>query len=130
MTRNKIQINGKRMLLSRFLMEKKLGRELTQYEEVHHKDENPLNDDINNLEVVDRRFHRAIHMWENDYKKGKPGLKGSIHPNTTLTEEKVKEIKRYLRLGIYTQIQISQIFKVNKQTINDIHRGRRWSHVQ
>lgn len=45
----------------KYLMEIKLGRYLIDDEEVHHKDFNPQNNDINNLEVISRLLHSEIH---------------------------------------------------------------------
>ena len=45
----------------RLLMELKLGRPLLKTEDVHHKDENPLNNDIENLEVIDHKEHERQH---------------------------------------------------------------------
>ena len=45
----------------RVLMEAILGRALLPTEDVHHKDENPRNNDPNNLEVIDHREHERQH---------------------------------------------------------------------
>lgn len=45
----------------RLLMEKALGRQLLKTEDIHHKDENPLNNDISNLEVIDHKEHERQH---------------------------------------------------------------------
>ena len=45
----------------KYLMEKELGRKLLPGEEVHHKDENPLNNNIDNLEVRFHGEHQAEH---------------------------------------------------------------------
>ena len=47
---------------ARYLMEQSLCRELTNDEEVHHKDGNKLNDVIENLEVKNKTLHRQEHM--------------------------------------------------------------------
>ncbi len=45
----------------RILMEQKLGRPLKPEEDVHHMDENPLNNDINNLEIRIHGEHQSMH---------------------------------------------------------------------
>lgn len=45
----------------RYLMEQELGRPLDPKEEVHHKDRNPLNNDISNLEVKWKSVHAREH---------------------------------------------------------------------
>lgn len=52
------------VFLHRALMENKLGRLLTSDEVVHHKDGNKKNNDISNLELMDRRSHARLHMLE------------------------------------------------------------------
>lgn len=46
---------------ARYLMEQHLGRPLRKDEEVHHKDHDKTNDDINNLEVINATEHRKHH---------------------------------------------------------------------
>ena len=45
----------------RFLMAAELGRPLTADEQVHHKDGNPLNNSIDNLEVLSHAEHARLH---------------------------------------------------------------------
>ncbi|MGC4378264.1 HNH endonuclease [Fictibacillus sp. Mic-4] len=45
----------------RLVMERHIGRYLTEDEIVHHKDENKQNNDISNLEILDRSTHIALH---------------------------------------------------------------------
>ena len=49
----------------RLLMEMILGRPLNNDEDVHHIDENPLNNRIENLEVINHKKHDAIHGGKN-----------------------------------------------------------------
>lgn len=49
----------------RVIMENYLGRKLLPTEEVHHKDENPLNNEIDNLEVLTKEEHLRLHVEEN-----------------------------------------------------------------
>jgi DNA-binding transcriptional regulator YiaG len=56
-----ICINGKQKRLHRYLIEQKIGRELGYNEIVHHKDRNILNNDLDNLELITRAEHMAMH---------------------------------------------------------------------
>lgn len=56
-----ICVGRKKKLLHRYLMEILLGRELLETEEVHHKDGNKTNNDIQNLELIDWIEHRRMH---------------------------------------------------------------------
>lgn len=49
------------MSYPKYLMEQELGRSLAPNEEVHHKDENPLNNDLSNLEIRLHGEHQAEH---------------------------------------------------------------------
>lgn len=46
---------------ARKLMEKHVGRKLEIWEEVHHKDENLENFNIDNLEILDKVTHIKLH---------------------------------------------------------------------
>jgi hypothetical protein len=54
----------RRVRQHRWVMENHLGRMLNRWESVHHKDGNPLNNDITNLEVIDHVEHAYLHNKE------------------------------------------------------------------
>lgn len=54
-------VNDEQYFVHRRKMEDFLGRKLTCNEVVHHKDQNKLNNDINNLEVLTRAEHARLH---------------------------------------------------------------------
>lgn len=56
---------NKRVKEERLVMEKHLRRFLTKKEIVHHKDNNPSNNNIQNLQVVSGLEHRRIHLTGN-----------------------------------------------------------------
>ena len=56
-----IKESHKTVSYPKYLMEETLGRKLLANEEVHHKDRNPLNIELSNLEVRIRGEHQAEH---------------------------------------------------------------------
>lgn len=50
----------KRLYLHRYLWEKNVGKIPTGYE-IHHKDKNPLNNELDNLEMLSIEEHRKLH---------------------------------------------------------------------
>lgn len=59
----------KMLLLSRFRMQEYLNRELDSKEHVDHKDNNPRNDDLNNLQVLINTDHNTkTHLKYEDEK--------------------------------------------------------------
>ena len=54
--------DGRHMLEHRWVMEQHLGRKLESWEQVHHIDNNPLNNDLSNLQILTRSEHRKLHL--------------------------------------------------------------------
>lgn len=52
------------VMFHRFLMECMLGTYINQDYDVHHKDGNPLNNDMSNLEVLTTSEHMRLHFKE------------------------------------------------------------------
>lgn len=65
--RMRVYIKDSQKVISypKYVMEKYLGRNLKDNEQVHHKDGNPLNNDIDNLEVLTFEEHLNVHADEN-----------------------------------------------------------------
>jgi hypothetical protein len=74
----------------RMLMENKLNRKLTSKEVVHHKDGNPSNNDVDNLEVLTRREHWDKHLMVVRFGK-RTAVMPRIIPMTTTKHEEVSE---------------------------------------
>ena len=63
--------DGRKTTLSypRILMVQSLGRPLKPYEDVHHIDGNPQNNDLNNLEIINHTTHIKKHNPKKYYDK-------------------------------------------------------------
>ena len=83
---------------------------------IHHINENPENNYIDNLESMTKSKHHILHN------------KGENNPNSTLTEKNVIQIKMLFKLG-FKNIGISKIYNVNPNTISRIRTGKRWKHI-
>ena len=57
-----LSVNGKRKAYHRLVMENYLCRPLEPWEVVHHIDGKPLNNEIDNLEVMSRSDHLVLHL--------------------------------------------------------------------
>ena len=56
--------SGKITDMARYKMEKFRGREVPEGDVVHHKDGNPKNNSLDNLEIVSEEEHRKLHQTE------------------------------------------------------------------
>lgn len=64
-----IMKNGITKAEHRWIMEEYLGRPLLRTEIVHHKDENPLNNTIDNLQVMTHAEHMRLHKTGKKWKR-------------------------------------------------------------
>lgn len=74
---------------------------------------------------------RYISSSENSRKSnlGHTRSRGEQHGQAKLTESCVREIKRLLKLGRYTQKQIGEMFGVHANSISNIKVGKNWKHI-
>jgi len=77
-----LKVDGKKMDLHRHLMEVKLGRKLTRGEVVHHINGDPLDNRIENLQLMTCREHNIFH-----------GCVGRAKPKRIFNEEQLREIR-------------------------------------
>lgn len=57
-----VRETGKTISYPKYLMELEIGRQLLPNEHVHHKDRNPLNNELSNLKIMTNKDHAAEHM--------------------------------------------------------------------
>lgn len=90
---------------------------------IHHKDENPLNDNINNLQKMTREAHSRLHQTGKVYSKEirekmSESTKG-IYPS-----EETKEKMSKSHLGLKNAMYGKKHKKSTKDKISKIHKGR------
>ncbi len=119
-TKNKIYVH-------RYLMEQKLGRKLKLYEIVHHKDENKLNNIIQNLELTNRKDH-ASHHWKL-MPEPKNRAVGERVTTSKLKEREVIKIKKRIKNGEMNN-HIAKQFNISSDAIRYIRNGWSWKHVK
>jgi uncharacterized C2H2 Zn-finger protein len=128
-----IDQGGNEVFVHRHIMEQKLGRKLKLGEEVHHKDEDKLNNDPDNLELTNKSDH-TTHHW--NHNSGEKRLKMSKSKtdnwqniNTLkLTPEKVIEIRKRLD-NKEKQKDLASEYGVSHYTIMDIRYRKTWKHI-
>jgi hypothetical protein len=114
--------NGKKNVLSlvhRIILLTFIG-ECPAGHECNHKDGNPKNNKIENLEWV-TRSQNLSHAYANNLNS----QKGDQNGNAKLKEEDVINIKKLIQSGI-PQAEIARRFNTPKPTINHIATGYTW----
>jgi predicted DNA binding protein len=108
--------DGRRVWRYRLVMEEYLGRELKPTELVHHKNGDPSDDRLEDLELMTVGAHISL------YQRGIPRPN---HPSTKLTSRQVAVIRKAYRSGKYTQAQLAQHFGVSRAMVSHIVNGKR-----
>jgi hypothetical protein len=98
--------------------------------QVNHKDGNPSNSDVSNLEWVtasENHIHRCKVLGRYPKTQTNPPY-GERHGLSKLKEKDVRQIYKLLDEGI-TQTDIGRLYKVHKSNISYIARGVTWPHL-
>lgn len=105
--------DGRRVWRYRLVMEQHLGRELGRDELVHHVNEDPLDDRLENLELTDRSAHASLHHRH--------------QPRPTrrkLTDKQVRFIRHAARLP-FTNQALATHFDVSSGMVSNIANYKR-----
>ena len=114
--------------IHRLIMENHVGRKLSYNECVHHKDGNPRNNEISNLEIVDRAEHIRHHLRNGDIPK-------MVH--TEVSKQKLRnhfssisEVDaRAIKYGNERAKDICKRLGVSKWVVSRIRRNESWCNV-
>lgn len=114
----------------RIVMEKHLGRPLTANEVVHHKDGNKRNNNIQNLELMQRSEHSRLHgigrkLSESTKQKQREIRKETPPGNSKLTRIKAAAIRSFVSGGL-SQIEVAKMFGVHKTQIHRVVNNKSW----
>ena len=123
-----IWLNGKNVLLHRYVWEQNIGKIPEGYQ-IHHKDKNRLNYDINNLELIPTSEHHRRHAIENKLgvsNKGKSKLYASgfckgatpvilVKDGTVLEFGSVTEASKFL--NVKEVGDVSRVLKGKRKTV-------------
>lgn len=118
----------------RYVMEQYLGRELERGEVVHHMDGNPLNNNIENLELMSNGSHSKLHHTGSK-RTGKTrnnisnALKDRNPRPIKLTEKEVREIRSWYSLGDYSYGTLAAMYNVSKGMVRNIVKYWSWRSV-
>ena len=117
----------KNELLHRYIWEKYNGKIPKGYE-VHHKDKNRINYDINNLELIETELHHRLHALQNGLgksNKGKPKLYASgcckgatpvelYKMDETIRFESIASASKFLSVGTGS---VSRVLSGKRKTV-------------
>lgn len=92
---------------------------------INHKDGNPLNNNVENLEWC-TQSENCQHAYDNKLNS----LYGENHNYSKLTESKVKDIREKYGSGNYTLQNLADEYGVDMSNIGKIVRCEIWKHVE
>ena len=93
--------------------------------EVNHKDGNPKNNCLSNLEYV-TASENQIHSFR---VLGRKTQKGELQNHAKLTESDIREIRELLKQGV-KQRDIAKQFGIIQQNVSLIGQRKTWGHVE
>ena len=114
----------------RLVVEKDLGRKLEFNEVVHHIDNNKRNNELSNLEVINRCTHSKLHMTgtvQSESSKEKNRVYGKENPPASAKlKDHIVSIKEDLNSGIKAA-EIARKHNVHPSQISRIVNGKQWT---
>lgn len=112
--------SGRYQYEHRVVMEAALGRKLSSKEVVHHKNEDRLDNRIENLELFSSP---GQHIGSHHV------TRGTDQPAAKLNDDKVRQLRKMANDGL-GRAHIARHFGVSRATIRNVLKGRAWKHVE
>ena len=120
----RVEIQDKHYLVHRLVAMAFLGIKSNEYE-VNHKDQNPENNDIDNLEWVTHKEN--INYEPTKQLRTAPIARGERCHFSKLTEKEVREIISLL--DKYTNSELALMFNVDRKSVYNIRTRKTWAHL-
>lgn len=116
-------VGGKYYYISHLVMEETMGRRLKKNEIVHHKDENPANNNVDNLQIMGDKEHRKFHQRGRVVSEKVKLLHAKLLPSDIPVIRKMITIGKSLK-------EVGATYKVTRQTIGNIRLNRTWGWIK
>lgn len=113
----KIRVNGVYVREHRHIMEQHLGYKLSPMKDVHHINQNKLDNRIENLEVMSKSAHTHAH-----------GRRGEKNNKAKLEADDIKYIRAKNAEGV-SQSVLAKRFNVDPTNISCIILRKTWKHI-
>jgi hypothetical protein len=127
-----IKVNGIKCDEHRYVMEQYIGRKLSRYECVHHKDGDTRNNDISNLEIISLEKHSRLHRTgKNMSNKTKSKISNKLKNNLNSQKysvELILKIKEDIKNGLRNK-DICAKYNVNRFLVTNLKMGRKWKRL-
>lgn len=117
----------KRYKVTRWLMERKLGRKLAREEFVCHSCDNPACCNLDHLWIGSPADNMRDKVEKGRQRNGTADMRGERHPKAKLNADAVIEIWKHRHEG--SQIALAKKFGVSRGVVWRVMKGRSWTSV-
>jgi len=119
-----VYIHRKFCLIHRLMLETFVG-ECPKGLVASHKDDNKLNNQIDNLE-----WTTQSNNLKNSYANGKSTKRGELNNNARLKGKNVRKIRKLYEIDDWTYKELAKKFGVSYHTIRDLILRRTWKEIK
>lgn len=128
-----MKVNGVKVDVHRYVMEQAIGRKLSRNEIVHHINHDKHDNRLENLQIMSRAEHGRHHAPSTHSPEVRAKISARMKENPhgwrgALADETVREIRTKRAQGI-GPCELARQYGINKSTVIDIVKGRRYARV-